>query len=122
MSKAASLLLTLVLPLAQSLASDAVISVNSLSAISENFDSMGSANNALLPLGWQFNISSGFPGFSSSTYAAGTSGVGAISQSSRGGFYNFGDGINASTTDRAPGFLIDATFTPNKSLSVGFRN
>src|SRR5437762_4668682 len=100
----------------------AVIPLNSPAPISENFDGMGSANNAVLPLGWQLSNTSNFDGVSSTTFSAGTSGPGVVLSSSHGGFYNWGDGVNAVTTDRAPGFLIDQTFLSGKNLFVGFHN
>lgn len=45
------------------------------------------------------------------TQVAGTSGTGALASGSAGGFYNFANGITASSTDRALGFLFSSGYT-----------
>ena len=76
----------------ESAAADNLISIDSLSTISEDFNGMGSANIAPLPQGWLFSASSLFAGSFQSQYSAGTTGFGAITATSHSGYYNFADG------------------------------
>src|SRR5438045_3876440 len=101
---AVAFLMLLLVAVGATLADETVISLNALSPLTENFDSMGSASVAPLPVGWQFNQGSGFSGQSTTTRSAGTTGDSAINSGSPGGFYNFGDGVNALAIDRAAGF------------------
>lgn len=82
---------------------------------------MGSSANALLPTG--FKIGSDWStGVTNTTYAAGTSGIGAIASNSAGGNYNWADGITATSTDRALGFLSSGSVTLPKSIVYAFTN
>ena len=73
--------------------------------VNQSFDSM-TGNTATLPVGWR--VGNGRDaidwdnGLSATTDSGGTTGSGSISG---GGCYNFADGVNASSTDRALGFL-----------------
>src|SRR5258706_4971241 len=100
------------------------ISVDSISVLlSENFDSMGSDDKAPLPIGWgigndaQFNLDRGH-----TDKSAGTTGAQVLTSSSPGAFYNFADGENATSTDRAVGFLSDTLSVQNKNLLLGLHN
>jgi len=98
-------------------AAEDLIVINALSVpIEENFDSIGSAADAVLPFGWSLGSTSSFGGTFHTTRSAGTSGDGALTGNSQGGYYNFSSGVNAISTDRSIGFLADSFFTPNKSL------
>src|SRR5689334_3806677 len=70
-------------------------------AVTENFDGMGSSATAPLPTGFKIG-----PDWASGTtatvLAAGTSGSGILSGSSGGNVYNFANGVTATATDRAP--------------------
>jgi hypothetical protein len=83
---------------------------------------MGSAANALLPFGWSLGSGSSVGATLHTQRSAGTSGEGALTGNSLGGFYNFANGVNATSTDRSVGFLADSFFTPNKSLWLQLRN
>ncbi len=96
--------------------------------VPQNFDSMA-GTTAALPVGWR--VGNGRDaidwsnGLGATTDSGGTTGSGSISG---GGCYNFADGINASATDRALGFLgaegtlgIGVYRTP-RSILYAFRN
>lgn len=93
----------------------------------ENFNAMGSAATAALPSGWRMNVSSG-PNTSYSqsqtatSQSAGTTGTGALTSVSAGGAYNFGNGVNASATDRAIGFLPSGSFVSPRNMFVQIKN
>lgn len=89
----------------------------------QNFNSMGSSSSATLPSG--FRVSTGTiysAGTTATTAAAGTSGSGVLTGSSSGGTYNFANGINASSTDRSPGFLNSGSFTSPRSIMLQMTN
>jgi hypothetical protein len=97
--------------------------------ITQNFDSMGSSATANLPAGWRVGSARDAidwsNGLTTTTSAGGTTGSGSISG---GGCYNFGNGINASSTDRGLGFVgaegtlgVGVYRTP-RSIIYAFRN
>ncbi|WP_428937083.1 beta strand repeat-containing protein [Fontivita pretiosa] len=92
--------------------------------VTENFDSLGSAQTATLPSGWRFGSSTDFStGFSlQTTQSAGTTGTGSITSTSAGGYYNWGTGTNATATDRAVGFLTSSSFTSPRHLFAQLSN
>ncbi|MDX2001866.1 MAG: hypothetical protein SFW35_05520 [Chitinophagales bacterium] len=99
--------------------------VLSSSSVSENFNSIGSSATANLPNG--FRIAGGTSpvfssGTTSTTQAGGTSGTGAMASNSTGGAYNFANGVNASSTDRAVGFLTSGSFSSPQNLMVQLQN
>ncbi len=102
----------------------AQISIASIGATyTENFDGIGSSATASLPSGWRLNSATTYStGVTATTLAAGTSGAGALTSVSTGGYYNFADGITASSTDRAVGFLNSGSFTSPRSLFVQMDN
>jgi len=92
-------------------------------AVTQNFD-IGSSATAALPTG--FKVSAAVPdwntGTSATTVAAGTSGTGALTGTSTGGVYNFSNGVTASATDRAVGFLTTGSFASPNSIILKFTN
>lgn len=97
--------------------------------VNQNFDSMGTVATASLPNGWR--VGNGKDaidwsnGLTATTDSAGSTGSGSVSGQ---GCLNFADGINASATDRALGFLgaegflgINVYRTP-RSILYAFRN
>ncbi len=98
------------------------ISITALgSAFSQNFDGMGSSATAALPTG--FKIGTDWAtGTSATTLAAGSTGTGALTTTSGGGVYNFANGITASSTDRAVGFLTSGSFSSPRSIVLKFTN
>lgn len=100
----------------------AIDSITSLDVtFSETFDGMGSAGTATLPAG--FRLGTDFAtGTSATTQAAGTTGTGVVGGGSSGGAYNFGNGVNASATDRSLGFLTSGTYGGPRSIIAGIAN
>jgi uncharacterized repeat protein (TIGR02543 family) len=93
------------------------------SASTENFNGMASSGTATLPTGFKVNTSANWStGTTVTTQAAGTSGTGILSGSSSGGTYNFANGVTASSTDRALGFLNSGGFSSPRSVLFAFTN
>ena len=85
---------------------------------------IGSTATAALPSGFKVG-NPAFPGvyssgFTATTLAAGTSGAGIIGTT--GGCYNFSNGVTATSTDRAVGFLNSGTFTSPRDLMLQIQN
>ncbi|HEV8605217.1 MAG TPA: hypothetical protein VGQ99_07620 [Tepidisphaeraceae bacterium] len=101
-----------------------LISINSLSSpLTENFDGIGSASGAILPLGWRVGPGGAFEAANNATeHSAGTSGTGVLLVNSPGGNYNFANGENPTSTDRCIGFLSSQFSVSNKSLFMGLQN
>lgn len=90
---------------------------------SQSFDTMGNSPTALLPTGWRFGSTTNYAtGVTATTVAGGTSGTNAVGTGATGGYYNFGNGVTATATDRAAGFLGSTSFTTPKYLFFGFMN
>ncbi|HLN95374.1 MAG TPA: hypothetical protein VK183_07035, partial [Flavobacterium sp.] len=105
-----------------SLESVAQVSITTAgSAVTQNFDGLGSANNSSVPAG--FKIGTDWStGTTVVTQAAGTSGAGILTGSSSGGVYNFANGVTATATDRALGFLSTGSFSSPRSIMYAFTN
>ncbi len=105
-----------------SLESVAQVSITTAgSAVTQNFDGLGSANNASVPAG--FKIGTDWStGTTVVTAAAGTSGAGILTGTSSGGVYNFANGVTATATDRALGFLSTSGFSSPRSIVYAFTN
>lgn len=94
----------------------------------QNFDGIGSTAGASLPSGWRMSgvtlsSTTSFTGAASVTNAAaGTTGTGALTGASSGAAYNFANGITASSTDRAIGFLSAGGFTSPRAIFVQITN
>jgi hypothetical protein len=92
--------------------------VNSITALNvaftENFDSMGPATSSAssqMPPGFAWSTSGAWIEDNQGTNrAGGTTGADAMNGSSAGGRYNFGNGVTASATDRALGFLTSGSY------------
>jgi mucin-19 len=95
-------------------------------AFTQNFDAFGSSATATLPAGFRVNGNGAAPswttGTTTTTAAAGTSGTGALTGTSSGGTYNFANGVTASATDRALGFLTSGSFASPNSIILRFTN
>ena len=105
----------------------AQLSITNLNTASEqNFNSLGGGPEVTLPTG--FRASSAASGISwsstitATTQSAGTTGAGVMTGSSGGGFYNFGNGVNATSTERAIGFLISSGYNGPRSIFFAFTN
>lgn len=88
---------------------------------SENLDGIGNTSTASLPSGFKFGTDWA-TGTSATTVAAGTSGTGSLTGSSGGGFYNFANGVSASSTDRAIGFLTSNSFSSPRTIILKITN
>jgi len=92
-------------------------------AFTQNFDTMGSGGTAALPTGFRLNATAIWSsGTTATTQAGGTSGTGALTSSSTGGSYNFANGVTASSTDRAVGFLTSSSFGSPRAIIYAFTN
>ncbi len=102
----------------------AQISINSVgTAYTENFNSLG--NNAItsLPSGWKFGTGvtptyANVGNYTSTSETGGTTGAGALSQTSNGGTYNYGNGTNGTSTDRSVGFIASAGYTGQRHIML----
>lgn len=104
------------------------VSITNSNTLTENFDGIGSTSTAMLPSGWRVDsvVSSPTTVFSSAatstTQAAGTTGTGVFSSSSAGGTYNLANGITASSTERAVGWLSSGSYSSPRQLFVQLTN
>ncbi len=106
---------------------EAPAAVNSITSLgtpfTENFNGIGSGAPATLPAAWVLDSDTTYTGgATATTLSAGTSGAGTLTGTSSGGYYNFADGVNASSTDRAVGFLTTGSFTSPRNLFVRITN
>ena len=91
-------------------------------AVTQNFDGMGSSGTATIPSGFKINAYTSSPDWSTGTTAVtqayGTSGTGVVTGTSGGGIVNWANGVTASATDRALGFLPSGSnnTTPNNII------
>jgi len=90
-------------------------------AVTQNFSGLGSSATATLPTGWKMGPDWA-SGDTATTRAAGTTGTGVLNGTSAGGFYNFADGVTASSTDRALGFLTSGSYSSPRSIIYAFVN
>jgi hypothetical protein len=82
---------------------------------------IGSTATAALPSGFKVGNTGVYSvGTAATTLAAGTSGAGIIGTT--GGCYNFSNGVTATSTDRAVGFLNSGTFTSPRDLMLQIQN
>ena len=93
---------------------------------SQNFDGMTTSNTAALPTNWRFFNGStptwGGATTSAVTTSAGTTGTGAVTGSSSGGNYLWVDGVLASGTDKAIGFLSSTSAAAPRSIMFAYTN
>jgi hypothetical protein len=91
--------------------------------VTENFDGIGATTTATLPLGFRVNSTPNYTtGTLATTVAYGTTGAGVITSTSTGGVVNWGNGINATATDRAVGFLTSGSFSSPRSIILAIQN
>ena len=105
----------------------AQVSITTLGTpVSENFDTIGNSATATLPTGWRVDSATQTAVYASATTtttrSAGTTGTGALNGTSSGGTYNFANGANASSTDRAVGFLSSGSYASPRNLFVQVTN
>ena len=93
------------------------------SPITENFNGIGTSGTATLPADWRFGSAATYStGVTAATQAAGTSGTGVLTSTSAGGYYNLANGVTASSSDRALGWLSSGTFSSPRQLFVKLTN
>ena len=91
-------------------------------AVLQNF-TIGSTATAPLPAGFKFGQNVAYTsGVGATTLAAGTSGTGILNGTSAGGYYNFANGVTATSTDRSVGFLTTGSFTSSRDLMLQVQN
>jgi hypothetical protein len=92
----------------------------------ETFDTIGTSATASLPSGWKVvqtnSVVDYSVGLTATVRSGGTSGAGIMASGSGGGTYNYANGVTASSTDRAVGFLGSGSFTGTDSLLVQVKN
>jgi hypothetical protein len=117
-------LATLFILMIQSNPLHAQMSITSLgTAFTQNFDGIGSSATASLPSGWVVNSTTTYSsGTNATTVAYGTTGTGAVTSTSGGGTINWANGITASSTDRAVGFLTSGSFSSPRYLMLKMAN
>ncbi len=95
------------------------------SPYSQNF-TIGSSATASLPSGFKFGNNTtdwtAAGNVTATAVAAGTSGTGALTGSSSGNYYNFANGVTASSTDRAIGVLTTGSFSSPRDVFFAFTN
>ncbi|MGI4761620.1 MAG: fibronectin type III domain-containing protein [Janthinobacterium lividum] len=95
----------------------------------ENFDGMGTSAAAQVPTGFVIatgktgiTYSTATPNTTATTRAGGTAGTGALVSNSGGGAYNFANGVTATATDRALGFLTSGSYAVPAHLLLAVQN
>jgi hypothetical protein len=97
------------------------------STYTENFNTIGTSSTASLPSGFQVSGATASPVYGSSvttatTQAFGSTGTGAVSSGSAGGFINWANGVTSSSTDRSLGLLSSGGYASPRSLMTKVRN
>lgn len=90
-----------------------------------DFDNLGNSSTANIPNGFSSTSGNTFTfasGVTNTTQAAGTTGTGTLTGTSAGGFYNFANGINNISSDRALGFLTSNSFSSPRHLLLQVQN
>ena len=88
----------------------------------ENFNGMAASSTANLPLGFKVGADWSTATNSQATQTYGTAGSGVVTSSSSGGIVSWGNGTNASSTDRALGFLNTGSFGSPRTVVVAVKN
>ena len=104
--------------------SHAQLAIPNATAVTQNFNGMGSSAPAALPSGFKVVGGADYTaaGSTATILSAGTTGTGALTGTSTGSFYNFANGVTASSTDRAIGFLTSGSFPLPRSIIVEIEN
>jgi len=93
---------------------------------SQNFNGMTTSSTAALPTDWRFfnGATPTWGGVTTNavTQFAGTSGTGIVTGNSSGGNYLWVDGVRATGTDKAIGFLTSGGATGPRSIMFAYTN
>ncbi len=89
----------------------------------EDFNSLGNNAISTIPTGWKFATGStptysNVGNYTATSETGGTTGPAIITQTSNGGTYNFGSGINGTSTDRSIGFIASAGYTGQRHIMM----
>jgi hypothetical protein len=102
------------------------LAIPNATTVTQNFDGISSSATAALPTGFVVNSGPNTGDYSTgtvlTTIAYGTTGAGAVTSTSGGGVINWANGITASSTDRAIGFLTSGSFSSPRSILVAIQN
>ncbi|MDI9256292.1 choice-of-anchor D domain-containing protein [Flavobacterium sedimenticola] len=93
--------------------------------VTQNFDGLGASGTAALPTGFKVSSSNDYNNVANTTattLAYGTTGTGAVTSTSSGGCINWANGITASATDRALGFLTTGSYASPRSIILAIQN
>jgi hypothetical protein len=91
--------------------------------VTQNFDAIGATTTATLPSGFRVNTTPNYTtGTLATTVAYGSSGAGIVSSTSAAGVVNWANGVTATSTDRAVGFLTSGTFSSPRSIILAIQN
>ncbi|WP_375433668.1 cellulose binding domain-containing protein [uncultured Hymenobacter sp.] len=105
---------------------EAQVLLTSAAPKTETFDGLSTSVTAPVPTGFKLAVGSSASYFgtttSATTRAGGTSGTGAMNSSSGGGDYNFGNGVTATATDRALGFLTSSSAASPRHILLAIKN
>lgn len=104
-------------------ASMAQVSITSFGTpVTENFDGVGASATATLPTGWRAANGTSVDyavAATATTHAAGSTGTGAFTTAlTTVGIYNCANGVTASATDRAIGWVVNSDTTRNLFVHV----
>ena len=114
-------LLTLILLFAVGIPVFAQINIPNATPVNENFDGIGNSNTAALPSGIRMHTSPNYTTASTATSVArGTTGVGVITTDA--GNYNFANGVTATSTDRAIGFISSSGSLSPRYIIIAIKN
>ncbi|HWN09270.1 MAG TPA: Calx-beta domain-containing protein [Pyrinomonadaceae bacterium] len=90
--------------------------------ITENFDGIGSSGTAALPTGWRVDSVSASPTTNYALAATATTQSAGNTNFTTGGTYNFANGVNATSTERAVGWLSSGSYSNPRNLFVQLTN
>ncbi|MCE2841107.1 MAG: hypothetical protein LW729_07070, partial [Bacteroidetes bacterium] len=96
------------------------ISISGTSAITQNFDSLGTSATATLPAGWKMSAAGAgtTAGYSTSGNLTAVSQEASSGSPTAGGRYNWG----SSSSERALGFMTSGSYASPNSIMVAFKN
>lgn len=94
--------------------------IPSSSAVTQNFDGIGTNTTASLPTGFKFGLGSGPTYSASGNYTQTSVALCAASAASSGGTYNFG--LNGTCSDRAIGFLSSGSYSSPRHIMLQVKN
>jgi hypothetical protein len=96
------------------------ISISGTSAITQNFDSLGTSGTAALPAGWKMSAAGAgtTAGYSTSGNLTAVTQQASSGSPTAGGRYNWG----SSSSDRALGFMTSGSYASPNAIMVAFKN